>query len=740
MKRSITYRILSSALIVPALLTSSLPLAAYYHSTGDEYEENPADSWRPLVIKVDDESKVAELEEKGVKILFRRGDILLTLVPRISQETQDGRDDTNGQKLKKKDTQKKSRAIRRLESPRLPGHTDFNTPALSEARRRCGADRVIAGEGFTRPYTGKGVVAGFCDIGFDPMHINFTSSDGKSSRIKKIVQYKEAQGKRIELDTPEEFASWRTDTLDDNHATHVAGIMAGGYSANGYNGIAPDAEIVATTSQLSDVGLLAGVEEIIAYARSVGKPAVINLSMGNYTGPKDGSSLFCQYLDRCADDAIIVLSAGNNGNRTITMQYDFTESKPGMGGRISNNLWDNFDFSGMVDFWSADSRAVTLTPVIYDDAVCQIIHRLPPFTLHDGDIKKYATSGYTDEKDGFEDMGPAFSRCFEGAMIYQGGIDPENGRYNLTWRFDVHTKEVSADGPWARYSIGFELDGAPGQHIDIYPDGIRTFLKQFPGGVLPNHKGGFSDLACGHRTVSVGMSNNRATMHYLDGSSRETGNTPGHINRNSSYGTLIDGRVMPLTVAPGADIISSASLPYIEANNAGDNVNSLRAIVDGKEYFWVENTGTSMSAPYVAGAIATWLEACPYLTSEDVLSIIRKVNRHDFPDQENPRNGQGWFDAAGGLRLALATDVSTALIEESDPLPFRLLTEREGISVINPECKEISVEIYTPDGCLINTISDNSPHIMIPGNDGTRTVRIIKVSSGRHTRVIKTSA
>lgn len=58
--------------------------------------------------------------------------------------------------------------------------------------------------------------------------------------------------------------------------------MAGNGAGSPYVGIARDADIVVSTSTLTDVGLLAGVEDIIDYAKEVGKPCVINLSMGNY--------------------------------------------------------------------------------------------------------------------------------------------------------------------------------------------------------------------------------------------------------------------------------------------------------------------------------------------------------------------------------------------------------------------------------------------------------------------------
>ncbi|MDE6810860.1 MAG: S8 family serine peptidase, partial [Muribaculaceae bacterium] len=192
-----------------------------------------------------------------------------------------------------------------------------NHPAMERARFAFGADRIVTGEGLPRSFDGSNVVVGFSDIGFDPNHSNFLTEDGEESRVKLFVNYNLKEGRRDVLDTPELISEYVSDDKTNYHATHVAGILAGRGTKKGeYKGMAPGADIVATTSTLHDVEILAGVEDIIAYSKRVGKPAVINLSLGNYAGPHDGTSLFSQYLDKCAEDAIICLSTGNEGLRT----------------------------------------------------------------------------------------------------------------------------------------------------------------------------------------------------------------------------------------------------------------------------------------------------------------------------------------------------------------------------------------------------------------------------------------
>lgn len=225
-----------------------------------------------------------------------------------------------------------------------------------------------------RPYTGSGVVTGFCDTGFDPNHIAFLDADG-NSRVRLLVAYDEPNGERTVVDTPEGIASWTTDNVDEFHGTHVANIMAGGFRDGLYYGLAPDADIVATTSQLYDAGLLSACEDIVDYAKSVGKPAVINLSVGSYNGPHDGSSLFCRYMDMLAEDAIVCLSAGNEGQRNNTFRAAFTEDFRIWRTRTMSGNWMQFDMNGMIDAWSHDTRPVGISFLIRDNVDSSVYYR-----------------------------------------------------------------------------------------------------------------------------------------------------------------------------------------------------------------------------------------------------------------------------------------------------------------------------------------------------------------------------
>lgn len=565
----------------------------------------------PRIVKVEAEAEVDSLESEGVEILRRRGDILLCLFPNAS--TRSG--------------EKRMRTSRRI------------TPTLNIAKTYYNAGSIQDGTATGTAYTGKGVVVGICDIGIDPLHPTFLDSEGRS-RIKRVVQYVEHEGIRLQLDGDEEYRDWVTDNSDEYHATHVCGILAGGGAGSPYSGIASDAEIVATVSTLTEVGLLAGVEDIIDYAKEAGKPAVINMSVGSYTGPHDGTSLFSQYLDMCAEDAVIVLSSGNEGGHMNFLSSEFTSSRSSVAFRLGNKAWDQLSMYGVTDIWSGSSSPLSVSLGLYDTNEKRVVRWLEPMVLTGGDYREYSWTG--------DDSDP-YSLPFEGELIAEGYVDPENGRHRTMLGYEFTASERASDGAWARYVLAVEVGGEPGEDVEVYSDGTYTRLIALSGNPGPTADRSVSDLACGFNVISVGMYGNRDSIPVSTDAGvewRDTGYTGGTTVAYSSYGTLRDGRVTPLTVAPGATLMSAGSRPFFTVHP--DEPHFMTAGTS-----WVDEGGTSMSAPYVAGYIATWLEAVPTLTSADVRRIIMECNRMDITDSDDPHNGMGYFDPVKGLQLAL---------------------------------------------------------------------------------------
>lgn len=90
------------------------------------------------------------------------------------------------------------------------------------------------GAGLTQAYTGKGVILGIVDIGFDLTHPTFYAADGKTYRIKRFVENgktDDTNGHAITLGreyrTEEEILGVQhsADFSTSQHGTHVLGIL-----------------------------------------------------------------------------------------------------------------------------------------------------------------------------------------------------------------------------------------------------------------------------------------------------------------------------------------------------------------------------------------------------------------------------------------------------------------------------------------------------------------------------------
>lgn len=529
--------------------------------------------------------------------------------------------------------------------------------------------------GLPQGYTGQGVVVGVYDTGFDYNHLNFRHPDTGETRINMAILYREMEGDvdaiREVYTDPLQIDTLTTDTHATWHGTHTAGTAAGSYRGWDLQGMAPEAELIfCGTSRLERERMKDGLRRIFARADELDLPCVVNVSIGNATGWKDGLSAIPQLCEELTDGGeapgrIIVFSAGNDGNKDFAIEHRFeaagqpvyTMLQAPLKGEVPE--YSNFG----IETYSSDSLPMSCTLVAYD-------------TLRhcEADFQLLNLRGDT-----------LTAAMLQDTLYYSDSIAYDHHcRRNLCWEMEDTCRMLTADPVHTILAARFE--GEPGTSFTAYyvMDGkvgkyALTDAGQ-PGWLSADSQHSISEFCCTESVISVGAYN-----AGVDSLTNILGNTiyptvpHGQVADFSSYGTTDYGVDKPDVIAPGVSVISSASTfcdDRVDYYTSGRNPNSpliyqLPPAYEGDRwYYWSADVGTSQSAPVVAGIIALWLQACPTLTTHQVREILRETSRldahvlNDFPDSR--RAGFGKIDAVAGMKQVLEL-AGMSVIETTQP-------------------------------------------------------------------------
>lgn len=623
--------------------------------------------YTPVMMRVADGVTNDQLEQEGFRIDARRGAIVLATVP-----------------VDQVERVAELRIIKQLQLPRdVQQKTD-------RARAAIGVDKIHAGEGLPRAYTGKGVVTGIVDGGIDPNNINFKRADG-TSRIEYLthIYYNSSTGGVVNRwYNSETISRFRTDDSTGYHGTHTLGIMAGSYKGqvkmadatsmfnvnivdtlNPFYGMATESDIVASCGTLQDYFIALGVETSLNYAYDTKKPAVVNLSLGSNTGSHDGRGMIGQYFEEAGKEAILCLAAGNEGDLPIALTKTVDSASETVRSFIrplnttltSNGVtYRNLRY-GTVYVYSNDSTQFDIQVLIYRQSRGATTFRIPLSAADTTQSIYYATSGYTQSST--DKSSTQFSTAFNGYVGVGTQYDSYAHRYYALidyFVFDNTSSNANGD-----LILGFEVTPKKaGQRIDCFCDGTYTVLDGYgqSGWSNGSQNGSISDMACGKNILVVGAYNSKENWGALDGKRYNYGANvfpEGEVSAFSSYGTTINGDNLPHVCAPGTVVVSTISQPYssyCQLQRYPEDVTA-QTTADGKTYYWAQSMGTSMATPVVAGAIALWLEANPNLTIDDVKAIVAKTAVRDEyvtgSTADPVQWGAGKFDAYEGLKEAI---------------------------------------------------------------------------------------
>ncbi len=504
--------------------------------------------------------------------------------------------------------------------------------------------------------TGKGVLVGVIDTGIDISHGDFLDANGKT-RIVRLWNQRNVTGGTppmgsdgttplygAECDsaainavvgTPASTASVCNPDDTGNHGSHVAGIAAGNGRGTGnsqaagrFIGMAPEADLLVANSIDKAVAVngdpvLDAMAWMTRVAKQLGRPLVINLSLGSYFGSRDGTGGFQSGIDNISGPGVIVVAAaGNEGNAPIRTEIApmtqgqtvaVTFSVPA--GRTAEQL----------EFWSDGDNQYAV------QLVCP-----------NASSTNFVTAG---------NSLPAFDTAGCGQIkINNTAASPANGdrQYNITMGSGTN---ALATGNW---TLNIRADAVPVSQTLGVISGESAEGAVFTGNFAPTVTTGIlTDSSSARRSIAVAALNTNYQWITATGpTDKQLDNGPlGDVGNFSSRGprrvcsanakyidvSTASGQrnrdectkpvMKPEITAPGSYIMSALSGAAKATATAAD------VEADGVHVAYM---GTSMATPHVTGAVALLLQDNPNLTPEEVKRILfSKVQTNSFTQAAN---------------------------------------------------------------------------------------------------------
>lgn len=549
---------------------------------------------------------------------------------------------------------------------------------MDSARVATRVDSVHNGIALPQPYTGKDVVVGIIDAGYDYTHPSLYDTAYNTYRVKRVWEEKNTSGTPpagynygTEYADSASIHAKQYDVNDGTHGAHVAGIAAGsGYGGNAdparYRGVAYNSDVVLVaiypaleywlSTGMAD--MLDGAAYVFNYAQSVGKPAVANLSWGCPLGPRDGNSLFSQAMDNLTGvGKVFVLSAGNNAQNRVHIQKEFTPTD------ISLNTFVTFSNglpsqTNRVDVWGDSSETFFMRYSLYsgntrvDSSVLISLDETTHYiTLRgsDGDTCFITVTTASNEFNGKPHMlldiySKTANRLCLNVTATSGTVD--------MWQGYVY-KTSGYYGTFTKFNYAWASNG----------DNIKQV----------------SDMVTTRSAIGVAAYNTKNSFVNINGTTQNfPGTTIGAIATFSSHGPTADERNKPDIAGPGMAVASSVS-SFDSSLMAGGPDRSLVCAEftsprNGRKYNYALFQGTSMSSPVVSGIVALMLQANPQLSAAQVMDILKQTAITDnftgtIPATGNTTWGYGKVNAYAAILRALET---TGIYHEASPLACML--------------------------------------------------------------------
>lgn len=640
--------------------------------------------------------------------------------------------------------------VQRIEAHQMP------QPTMNDVPARIGADMLWAGLGRDNHrsdipiLTGKNVIAGVVDFGFDFRHPMFLDSTG----VTRICQFYDMT---MQTEEYPKGVSYPKDSIikmeysplakEQYHGTNVASVMAGSKvygERDSYSGIAPKSDIVMAeigmnmgvrvtkdgivipvgdlrnSSDGTTASFILAIKRIFDYADEQGKPCVVNFSGG----------MIMPFADPCVleDDAlqaligpghVIVVGAGNDGRTYATLEKSTTQhqvfAKFGYY-NLSNNTqrtpecYLSSQNPQKVQFifghWNSQNDTIYEVLTLNTDTLDLLSGDTCFITGQINDTTSVRVRAYKMEN---------LPYSIEEKSMYQFNVDMAFGDWEgscVPWAGDYSIKVlIESDYPCEMYTYPL---------LNPFLATTNPYTKESVDCLNAYHT--IAWPASSDNVLSVGAITSQKQRYLYTGREVTAMGDKyklGEIAWFSSRGPTWYNTIKPDVVAPGVYIATAACMASFKVKR--QQFSSLYDIID-YDYITLQS-GTSIASPIVAGIIALWLQAKPDLTPAEIKEVLSKTCTHPVTDEEYPniKYGYGEIDAYAGLLHVLDLPSAISELSMKQPSAVRFQLNGKQLSIIysetgQPYNGQSTIHIYTTDGRMVATGTGNTINLSTLGS------------------------